>query len=304
MSTNALNIRDAVFQRVAAVKPAGADAWASAKKVTIPSLNASLFPAVQVSLGSEVEQPDGDENVGGMRYVTEVEVMVVVERAFDDPEALVGQADLDADAIKDALFQDNTFTNRIISNDPNLTPKPFDFEGVTRIVTTRSPVQGDAETYIIQLVVRMTFRFRNSYEPAAPNFFEEMDVTLTGPHGTAAAFGSSVPEAAIQVGTIGFGVTGPSGGAHGTPSGYFLVTLEPGASFTGNQTITLSDGGAGGVFVPQYGSSGIGSVVVKPPNLQTYFSFQYSAPSAGNFLLSLTDAQNWDDPEPLTFIAT
>lgn len=304
MSTNALNIRDAVFQRVAAVKPAGAEAWASAKKVTVPSLNASLFPAVQVSLGSEVEQSDGDENAGGMRYVTEVEVMVVVERAFDDPEALVGQADADADAIKDALFQDNTFTNRIISNDPNQTTKPFDFEGVTRIVTTRSPVQGDAETYIIQLVVRMTFRFRNSYEPDSPNYLEQVDVTLTGPHGTQPAFGSSVPESSSQVGTIGFQVTGPARGVHGSPSAYFIVTLEPGASFTGNQTITLSDGGAGGVFIPQYGPSGIGSVVVKPPNLQTYFSFQYSAPSAGNFSLSLTDAQNWNDPQPVTFTAT
>jgi hypothetical protein len=110
---------------------------------------------------------------------------------------------------------------------------------------------------------------------------------------------------AFNVSQTIYTATGPSGGASGTPSEPFTVALEAGASFTGElQSITISDGDAGGTITPSVGSPGVGSVDVAPANLATGFTLTYTPASPGAQALTFTNGQGWPNPAALVYTAT
>jgi hypothetical protein len=276
-------------------------AWALARKVSMPTLNTTMLPSLQVALIKEPMESYGDANTGQIKMQSMAQIGIVVLRAFDDPLVLDGQADRDLDNILDTLFNDNTFTNKDIITDPTQTSNPFYWESCPRIDNQRRLVK-EAETYLIELGLLLTFSYPLSWSPPAPNWLEEMDVTVSQ---AVEAFGpAAVANAQFQLGQINYRVTGPSGGVHGEASASFTVTLEYGATFTGVQSIILSDNGAGGIFVPSYGAPGIGSVVITPPNGQVFFTFTYAAAMVGSVSLVFMDAQDWIDPAPIIFTAT
>ncbi len=96
--------------------------------------------------------------------------------------------------------------------------------------------------------------------------------------------------------------SGPSSGNVGIASTNFTVTLLGTATFTGDETITLSDSSGGGTFTPSVGSSGVSSVVVTPTNGSTSFTFTYTPASSGSKTLSFDAGQDvWTDPTSLTY---
>jgi hypothetical protein len=290
--TNATAIRHAVFLRASAVIPAGYSAWALAREVTYPTINTTDLPSIQVSLGTERHTPEGDANTGDIKFFSDPTVNIVILRGLDDPSVLDGQADMDLGAILDALFDDNTFTN------PNLQqPQGFVFEACSGIETRRGPVQ-NLETYVLQLSISLTFEYRTQYSPPAPNWLEQVEISTE--------IGNSGPihMAELNMGEIHYSVTGPTSGSVGVASGTFTLALERGATFTGDQSIIISDSGAGGAFTPSIGSPGVGSVVVTPINLATGFSFTYGAAAPGPVTIAFADKQNWVDPPAISFLAS
>lgn len=105
-------------------------------------------------------------------------------------------------------------------------------------------------------------------------------------------------------------MTGPSSGASGSPSTNFTVSLQGGATFATDtdsvcrQTIRLSDGGNGGIFTPQFGSPGTGSLTVSPCSTRANsWTFTYTPASGGAKTITATSATPllWHDPAPLTY---
>lgn len=286
MTTNATAIRDAIFTRAQ-----GLSAWVTKRKTDLPTLQANQLPALQVFLLSERMTPNGDANVSIPRFIAEATIGVSVVRGFGDPVVLDGAIDADVDAILDALLSDPSFVGMPPAG-PGL------FEGVTSITRRRLlPQQG--ETYFIELRLELTFQFHEEFEPRLPNWFE--DIVLTAFPGSVTAEGLVVT---LQVGTVNYTVSGPAGGAHGSASAPFTVAVETGASFTGDQSITISDGSAGGTFTPSIGPPGAGLVTVTPADTATSFTFTYTPASAGAKTLSFGDGQQWSDPAAIIYTAT
>jgi len=101
-----------------------------------------------------------------------------------------------------------------------------------------------------------------------------------------------------------YSVTGPSSGASGSPSTNFVVTLAGGATFTGDQTITLNDGGAGGTFIDSNGGNSTGPHTVTPTNGVTSFSFTYTPSSSGTKTISYTNGQQcWVNPSSNSYVS-
>jgi len=95
--------------------------------------------------------------------------------------------------------------------------------------------------------------------------------------------------------------TGPSSVRVATTSTPFTVTLL-GATFSGAQTVTISDGGHGGTLTPSVGAPGTGSVTVTPAAAATGFTFTYANAVAQTITLTFTNAQGWNNQSPLTII--
>lgn len=98
-------------------------------------------------------------------------------------------------------------------------------------------------------------------------------------------------------------LTGPVAGAGGAASGTFTVTLAAGATFTGDQTITLSDSSGGGTFTPSVGSPGVSSVTVTPTAGLSVFTFTYTPVSGAHvFTITPTAGQaQWTMPAAPTY---
>jgi LmbE family N-acetylglucosaminyl deacetylase len=96
--------------------------------------------------------------------------------------------------------------------------------------------------------------------------------------------------------------TGPVFGGNGVASSNFTVGLVA-DTFNGSETVTLSDGGAGGAFTPSVGSPGTGTCVVTPANAATGFTFTYTPAGLGTVTLTVTNAQSWINPSTSTYTA-
>lgn len=287
MATPAIAIRDAIFSRVSQVY-----AWKTARKTDVPTLSGGDVPALSIFLLSDTASADGDANSGAPKFLTDATVGISVMLGFDDPLVLDGNEDSFVDAIKQKLLTDGSF-NGYPPAGAGL------FEGITRVARRRQWAKGEAEAYFIELILEMTFQYRERFLPVMPNWLEQIDVTAFP--GTVTAEGVV---AEFQVGKICYTVTGPANGSHLLPSGAFTVSLEPGATFSGDQSITINDGDVGGEVVPSVGSSGAAPLEVTPLNGATSFTFTYQPPSAGNLSLSFASGQGWADPSPLTYVAT
>ena len=136
--------------------------------------------------------------------------------------------------------------------------------------------------------------------------------TGDGLHGTSKGFAKfanrEIPIFNGLINGSSYTITNPGSlsGTAGTASGSFTVTLPGSATFTGDQTITLSDGGNGGTFTPSVGSAGVSPVTVTPTNGLTSFTFTYNPASAGTKTISFTHGQNngqdvWVDPSSVSY---
>jgi hypothetical protein len=310
-TTNGIAIRQAVFARASAVPPAGYQAWVTARQAALPTLNSAMLPALQVLIGREQLNPRGDDNEGPVKFMAELTISISVLRGLDDPLVLDGQADQDLANILDALFEDNTFTNPFLQD-----PQGFKWEGVARIDQQRGTVVTDSEATFYALSVLIVFHYAITFNPPAPNWLEEVDITATvGGEGAAIGrfvvgvseiSGDQITPAIYQLGVINYSVIGPNSGAVGSPSATFILNLETGASFTGNQTIVISDGGDGGIFTPSIGAAGTGSIVVTPPETvggppATSFRFTYRPVVTGNITLTFANLNGWNNPAPIVY---
>ena len=97
--------------------------------------------------------------------------------------------------------------------------------------------------------------------------------------------------------------SGPAGGSINVPSSNFTVSVS-GTTFSGAQTVTISDGGQGGLLTPSVGSAGTSSVTVTPAPGATGFTFSYTPAVAGTIVLSFSNPQGWTNPSPLNYAVT
>jgi S-formylglutathione hydrolase FrmB len=102
--------------------------------------------------------------------------------------------------------------------------------------------------------------------------------------------------------TVTYTVTPPPYMANVTssPSLPFTVKRNTGV-FSGSETVTIADGGAGGTITPSVGSPGTSTVTVTPTISTTSFTFTYKNATAGAKTLTITNAQSWTNPTPFTY---
>lgn len=199
VSTEAINIRNAVFERLI-----GWPGYKGFSRSPLGTGQPDQLPGLAVYLSGESERADGDANAGEPKFVSDVTVAVALTRMAGDKEVLEGQLDDDATLMKRWLLCDPQFSgfgdtyeappgeawaagaliywdveNRRATSDPDLGALMgvavrshalgvwrVDglFESVTQI--TRRPVffnQGDA--YYAELRLELTFQVRTNYPP-------------------------------------------------------------------------------------------------------------------------------------------
>lgn len=99
-------------------------------------------------------------------------------------------------------------------------------------------------------------------------------------------------------------VTGPDSGLSRTGSTTFTIALSDDVDvpFLGTQTITVSDGGAGGTFsLVGATTTSTGSIRITPEASSTSSTFSYTPVTTGDIELSFTNGQGWNDPDALTY---
>jgi hypothetical protein len=95
--------------------------------------------------------------------------------------------------------------------------------------------------------------------------------------------------------------SGPGSGLINVASTNFTVTLN-GASFSGTQTVTITDGGQGGTFTPSVGTCvSAGTCTVTPAAAATSFTYTYKPVVLGTITLTTTNAQTWGNPGALSY---
>src|ERR1017187_6666565 len=176
-ASNSTAIRDAIFARLAPLVPTGFSKWGLARVVSAPTVNAIMLPALQIVLLKETYTPDGDENVGPPRFIVDATIGISVMRGMTDPVVLDGQADNDMRRFLDALLHDGTFVNSDSAPTPASGDPVFWFESIPRIESDRRMVQQQAEGYMLELVLRITFRSREFWDALAPNDLTTVHVT-------------------------------------------------------------------------------------------------------------------------------
>ena len=170
-ATRVTVIRDAIYSRIVGVS----GMFQTVRRTPVPPLNAVDLPACSIFFLTEDQLPDGDANIGMLKYINEATIGISVVRAFDDPVLLEGKLDLDVDFIKHLLFTDASFTNR--SHNKGM------FEAIPRI--RRNWVfSTEGEGTFAELRLELTFRFREQFEPFIPDRFRELAVQTKEPRGT------------------------------------------------------------------------------------------------------------------------
>jgi hypothetical protein len=106
------------------------------------------------------------------------------------------------------------------------------------------------------------------------------------------------------VATAGFTAVAPANGEPGESSGNGTVTLAGGATFTGDQTVTITSDNGIDTITPSMGDPGVGSVTVTPADGATSFTYTVTRSTAGTSTLTFTNAQGWTNPEDVEYVAT
>jgi enterochelin esterase-like enzyme len=158
--------------------------------------------------------------------------------------------------------------------------------------TTHAPVTPSTSSLTVNL--GLTAATVNVYDP----------ITSTTPISTASSVSSVTPSITadpliVEIIPSNYYTVSPppiSANIVTSPSLPFTVTLGTG-TFSGSQTITISDGGNGGTITPSVGSPGTSTVVVTPTVSTTSFTFTYTGATAGNKTISFANAQGWHDAQ-------
>jgi hypothetical protein len=105
---------------------------------------------------------------------------------------------------------------------------------------------------------------------------------------------SPISYAAVAVATS-YTLAGPSTGMNGVPSTSFTVAIPPSTAAPATITITPSDGGGGGTFMP----TSVSLTTVAPSA-----TFTYTPSSTGSKTISTTNDRGLTDPASLTYTVT
>lgn len=209
MSTPALAIRDALFQRL--------DGWpgyTEFKRSPHVTVQPDKLPSLAVYLMGETMRADGDANAAEPKFISDVVIAISVLRKSGDATVIEGELDADADAIEASLLSDMTFvhfggayaepvgetwvvddpifwdrTARRATNAPDgnvlmgtvLRPERGIaywkvaglFEAVSQ-VTRRHFFPQQGETYFVELRLEMTFQVRVNFDPVVPDWYLKM----------------------------------------------------------------------------------------------------------------------------------
>lgn len=171
--------------------------------------------------------------------------------------------------------------------------------------------------------------YYNSLSPAVPaisvNTFNQGCVNFStdfqpvgyhlNPQGQADWANCLLPAVNALINGVSYSTSGALSGTNNHASNAISVTLAAGATFsTGNscsqvlagstcQSITLSDGGAGGTFSVAGGVSGPSPLKVTPTNATTNFQFTYTPTTTNTVKITFSNGQGgWIDPPPLYFV--
>lgn len=201
MSTQALRIRDAIFQRV--------DGWPGFNSFTLTPMGTAQpdkLPSLAVYFSGENERADGDANVTEPKFINDVTIGLAFMRKAGDQTALEEDLDSDVDDIKNALLRDPTLVHfggayqeppgedwavgipiywdrdfkratedsignvllgiceYPVGNNTGVWRVGELFEAVTQI-TRRNYWPNNGETYFAEVRLEMTFQVRVSYPP-------------------------------------------------------------------------------------------------------------------------------------------
>jgi len=109
--------------------------------------------------------------------------------------------------------------------------------------------------------------------------------------------------------TYAIGIVGPAAGAPNNTSSTFTVTLSNGATFTGDQDITLTASGSSTITATAAGgaisSNGTSTVTVTPANGVVNFTFTCTSPSLGTTTITpSTTQQLWTMPSAPAYICS
>jgi hypothetical protein len=161
-----IDLRNAIFDRLTAV--GFSYSYATARKAPLPTLQADQLPALGVYVLDGDATPDGDGNVGELRFVDDDTIAISVVRGGAMPAALEVDMAVEYLAIQAALFCDATFTA--------FGPDAL-FESIPRQRRRwLFPAQGDE--YRIELRYEITFRRRTRFEPVITDDFKEADLIV------------------------------------------------------------------------------------------------------------------------------
>lgn len=208
MSTPALAIRDAVFDRVN-----GWPGYNEFRRAPHVQVQPDRLPSLAVYLMGETMRADGDANAAEPKFISDVTVAVAVIRKAGDAAVLEGEIDEDVTAIESTLLSDMTFVHfkgdfkvpggeiwavgdpvywdydrKRATNKPDgaalmgsaeeelRTPGYWRvselFEGVTQ-VTRRHSFPQNGETYFAEVRLEMTFQVRVSFDPVVPDDYRK-----------------------------------------------------------------------------------------------------------------------------------
>jgi len=150
MSTAALLLREAIFSRLEA-RPG----YKSRYRNPMPMTQPDELPSLRIIIAGEEMTPDGDANIGEIRFVSEVTIAITVLAAGKESAPAEYDVDLDMSEVEALLLTDPTFTKL---GEGSL------FEAITRIRRTRIfPREG--ETYFAGVRTDITFQTRADFDP-------------------------------------------------------------------------------------------------------------------------------------------
>jgi hypothetical protein len=133
------------------------------------------------------------------------------------------------------------------------------------------------------------------------NWLNPSTDTSDGIHPNATGYAKIANREIPIAATTGYTVSGPSSGSGLATSTAFTVTIASGATFTGDETVAISDGGNGGTFTPSVGTASSSNVTVTPTASTTAFTFTYKPTSSGVKILTFTNGQGWTDASSTTY---
>lgn len=161
MTTLALQIRDAIYDRIVAQYPD--PAFKSKRKIPLTPVQPDQIPALAVYMVNEDYVAVGDENVGPPEYTIDSQITIAVVETAAKEDVLEGLLDKVAATILDLVLCDGTFLGLLDS----ATNKPI-IDSVPRIRRAYK-VHKDGEAYYLELQIAMTIRYRAYFEVVAPN---------------------------------------------------------------------------------------------------------------------------------------